>query len=578
MKKLKPVYIITILLWSHFFGAQAQTPNAEFVTGDIDVCETGQVTVELKIRFYGDDPFGYTLQDPRGNITINNGKDIFDEDLDDGVYTLNYNFEFDVNDGDPNRTGTFEILEVFDSSITGEWNMGEGQPLSGVEISFTNWAMPNPSAGADIDSCGLQAVLSAVPDPISNNYSWQTPAEGTIQDTSDPNTTFEGPEKGNYLLVFRQENGACSNTDDVNVLLRGSPSASLSTSSEVCGTEEQAATLELVFEGEDGPWEYAISDGDSETLNGTSANATTSETVNVNGETTFSFLWVRDNNGCLALQEDISDEATVIDLLPSPDAGNDTAVCGVKNIVLTHQPSAKAQYGYWGSQTGTFSGSTNPNDSVFEAPDWGEHIVTWTETNKDCSASDSRIVRFDEPPLAEITNGETDTLYHTNSTILHARTPLSDPLSGDWKGEWYFVSGSGNIASPSDTITPISNINNGPVTIEWLVTNGVCPAEFDQIVLYLQNLTYYTGISPDGNGKNDCFKIKGSGEIDNKELIVFDQNGAVVYYNKDYENEEEVQWNGTDKNGKPLDSGVYYFVFKGEGIESVKDYLIIKRN
>lgn len=574
MKKLKPVYILTILLWGYFSSALAQTPNAEFVTGDIEVCNTGQITVELKIRFYGDDPFAYSLKFPNNNEVFESNQ-IFEENLVDGVYIKNYTLNFPVEEGKTDTTGTFEILEVFDNTIT-NWTKGNGQQLSGEEISFTNWAMPNPSAGADIDSCGLQAVLSAVPDPISNNYSWQNPAEGVFRDTSDPNTTFEAPEKGNYPLVFHQENGACSNTDEVNVLLRGSPSASLTTSSEVCGTEEQTATLELMFEGEDGPWEYAISDGDSKVLNGTSANTTTTETVTVNGETIFSFLWVRDNNGCLALQEDISDEATVIDLLPSPDAGNDTAVCGVKNIVLTHQLSPKAQYGYWSSQTGTFSGSTNPNDSVFEASDWGEHIVTWTETNKDCSASNSRIVRFDEPPLAEITDGETDTLYHKNSTTLHARTPLSNTLSGDWKGEWFIVSGSGNIANPSDTITLISNINNAPVTIEWLVTNGVCPAESDQIVLHLQKLTYYTGISPNGNGKNDYFKIKGARHIDNNELIIFDQNGAVVYHEKDYSEDEP--WGGTDDNGKPLDSGVYYFVFKGEGIKTVQDYLIIKRN
>ena len=82
------------------------------------------------------------------------------------------------------------------------------------------------------------------------------------------------------------------------------------------------------------------------------------------------------------------------------------------------------------------------------------------------------------------------------------------------------------------------------------------------------------------DGKNDYFNIKGAEDIPKNELIVFDQNGKVVYRKKDFKTgpDDYQGWNGTGLDGKPLESGIYYFIFKGKGIETIQDYLIIKRH
>ncbi len=96
------------------------------------------------------------------------------------------------------------------------------------------------------------------------------------------------------------------------------------------------------------------------------------------------------------------------------------------------------------------------------------------------------------------------------------------------------------------------------------------------MTITVKDLTYYTGISPNNDGINDHFKIKGAHTISGNELIVFDQNGQVVYRKKELG--EENAWNGTERDGSHLKSGIYYFIFRGEGIETIRDYIVIKRN
>jgi gliding motility-associated-like protein len=740
MNKIKKIYLLTLFWIIPLLAVTQTTPYAELLNSDIEVCSQTTTTVELQIRFYGDSPFAYTIKLPNSN-QIFEDEPIFEEDLTDGIYYATYNINFPVESGSASRTGTFEIAEVFDNNNS-NWAYQAGTPISGEAISFTNWAMPEPDAGEDIDSCGLAATLNATPDPVSNTYSWETPAQGNISDIQELNAIFEGPEKKNYSLFFSQQNGVCATKDTVIVKLMGSPSASLETSSEVCGTGSQQVSLDLTFSGEDGPWDYQISDGNSAIINNTSVTASSSVTTSVTGETTFKYDWVRDANSCYALPGDISDEATILDLrpatnagsdkiacglnveleaapdkgtgewtsnatgqlsidspsdanstvtasqqgtytltwtennkgcsnsdeveiqfveyptltfqsfkkdticegdeasfsfevtgsntpwalaysdntsqqtftfnnpdtaltlapatstvysivsitdqygcstelnnqlnvnvdkMPIPDAGNDTSVCG-KIVALNATMSEFAQSGTWNIANGNYiDEATNPKAN-FESNIWGEQIFTWAEVNGLCSASDDVTVRFDEPPVADA--GDDFTLYHQYQTQLQARSPVTS--QSDWLGEWQILSGSGSLADQEDKNITLSGLMHGQTTLKWTVINGVCPAKSDTLAITVKGLTYHTGISPNQDGVNDYFKLKGAYTIPNNELIVFDQNGKMVFHKRNLE--EGNQWDGTDLNGSPLRSGIYYFIFKGEGIDAVKDYIVIKRH
>lgn len=62
-------------------------------------------------------------------------------------------------------------------------------------------------------------------------------------------------------------------------------------------------------------------------------------------------------------------------------------------------------------------------------------------------------------------------------------------------------------------------------------------------------------ITPNGDGKNDVFSIKGLDKYPGSKLSIYDRAGRKVYSATDYKN----NWNAI-VDGKPLNEDTYYFV------------------
>lgn len=78
-------------------------------------------------------------------------------------------------------------------------------------------------------------------------------------------------------------------------------------------------------------------------------------------------------------------------------------------------------------------------------------------------------------------------------------------------------------------------------------------------------------ITPNGDGKNDLFLIKGIDTDQSNQLVVVDQWGVVKFKKEGYSND----WGGTDNNGSPLKEGTYFYSFTN-GSNSLKGFLEIK--
>jgi gliding motility-associated-like protein len=732
MGKIKTIFFLLFFLAISTLNHAQNGLDAEIISGDINVCSSGSTEATIKIQFQGETPFFYKLKitDQDGSRTIINQVRNTDVDA-DNTLTTTVVLTKEVPAGESSTSSVIIVSEMSIDETTWVETTDPG-------ITFTNWAMPAPNAGTNIDSCGLTATLDASPDPLSTNYYWETSVEGELSDPININSTYSVTGTGTYQLTFTQENGVCLAQDNVEVIFRGSPSASISTTSEVCGATSQEATINLTFEGTDSPWSFTITDNNNNPITGTSSTTSHTVPVSVQGETTYSLFRIEDNNGCMALPEGLTGNAVVTDLLPetnagqdalicglstelaaipdqgtgmwsssapqvtistpsdpnsqisvsgqgnytltwteningcensdqveiqfkafpeisfsesethicegdetgfpfsiagdngpwtldytikenaqsetieessatlafspatttdihlttitdnfgcsseltdgltvlvdkmpTPIAGNDFAVCGLETS-LNAEMSSAAQYGEW--QFPSSGIDTNPK-ATYKSTNWGSVTLTWVETNGLCTASDELLVRFDEPPIADA--GEDFTIYNQSQTIVRARHPVAS--TDNWTGEWYISEGSGSISNPTEKDATLTQLTHGTTELEWKVTNGVCPPVSDQLVLTVKGLTYYTGISPTPrDGLNDFFSIKGAHTIPQNELIVFDQNGKVVYRASNLE--ENNQWEGTDSGGAPLENGIYYFIFKGNGIDPVKDYIVIKRN
>jgi gliding motility-associated-like protein len=70
--------------------------------------------------------------------------------------------------------------------------------------------------------------------------------------------------------------------------------------------------------------------------------------------------------------------------------------------------------------------------------------------------------------------------------------------------------------------------------------------------------------TPNGDGKNDAFRIRGEGITQVNYFRIYDRWGKLVYEANDVPDPNNAAWNGCLRNdqSKPENSGVYVYVFE----------------
>jgi gliding motility-associated-like protein len=140
-------------------------------------------------------------------------------------------------------------------------------------------------------------------------------------------------------------------------------------------------------------------------------------------------------------------------------------------------------------------------------------------------------------------------------------------------GKWSLISGAGEFFDATYSKTSISKLSLDKNKFLWTVTNGVCPASSDTVMIMVHDLVLPTLITPNMDGKNDYFVVEGSNTLGKRELVIFDRRGVQVYKNLNYDN----LWNGVDYNGNPLPDDTYFYVLKTEDGKSRNGFIIIRR-
>jgi gliding motility-associated-like protein len=127
-----------------------------------------------------------------------------------------------------------------------------------------------------------------------------------------------------------------------------------------------------------------------------------------------------------------------------------------------------------------------------------------------------------------------------------------------------------DILSCSDCIDPLVTVNRPTMITCTLTDEHNC--SFDEIFKIHVKLTYPNVITPNGDGKNEVFTVKGLPE--NTFFSVFDRKGVLVYEADNYRND----WRGNDSMGKPLPKDTYWFVLSNPGLNILtKDFILLIR-
>ena len=101
---------------------------------------------------------------------------------------------------------------------------------------------------------------------------------------------------------------------------------------------------------------------------------------------------------------------------------------------------------------------------------------------------------------------------------------------------------------------------------------NICDSTLVSIDISDSPISFPEGFSPNGDGANDLFIIKGLLNYPISELYVFNRSGQKVYENLDYQN----NWDGRMVNQELVPTGTYYYILKlGITNRIIKSYVYI---
>ncbi len=368
-------------------------------------------------------------------------------------------------------------------------------------------------------------------------------------------TTISDLEPGTYSFTVTNTLG-CTSSKSGNVVISASTGgiaeADAGTGGHICGLN---FTFNAILQSGIGTWTKISGPGNVFFAPGNNLPAAN---VNVDQAGTYDFAWNVNNNSCIS-----SDIVRVIfHDLPSldPGPGLDTTICKGASLQL----HAKGTGFFSWTPSELFS---NPNISDPVATPVASTTFTVSLTDQfGCENSSDIKVGLQDKPAA---NAGPDQVL-TSSTDTKMEAVL---YNNNDKGVWSLISGTGEFFDSTYAKTSLSGLSQNRNEFKWTVANGVCSASSDTVVIIVSGLVIPTLITPNMDGKNDYFVLRGFNGESRMELVIFDRRGAEVYKNGNYNNE----WNGIDYNKNPLPDDTYFYVLKTKNDKSMSGFIVVRR-
>lgn len=241
----------------------------------------------------------------------------------------------------------------------------------------------------------------------------------------------------------------------------------------------------------------------------------------------------------------VNSDTVTVSMLPPvvANAGSDVVICRYDSV----QIGSGFVSGHFYSWTPNTAITDSAIASPVVSPDSTSTYTLTVWNDYSCPpATDEVTVLVHQLPLANA--GPDDTITVGSSAQLEA--------TGGVQYEWTPSTGLNN----SGIYNPVANPDSS-TTYMVTVTDiyGCVQSDTMNLIVLTPNFWYPSAFSPDGDGVNDMFYIRGEG-ITDFEFKVFDQWGHILFYSTDL----EVGWNGQQQmTGEDMPEGAYVFVVTG---------------
>ncbi len=381
---------------------------------------------------------------------------------------------------------------------------------------------------------------------------------GTIRTTGSGTTsTISGLPAGTYNYTVTTADG-CLSVASANVVIPVQPATP---AAPVVGTITQPTLAipsgSVVLDGLPSPGAWTVTlFPDSLTTPGSGTSVTITNLAG--GVFTFT---VTNSSGCTSAESTqvVISTPGIPDLVitdPSPICSPATA--DITNPSVTEGSTPGLTLTYWTDLKATIHYNTPATATA------GTYYIKGTTVSGFFNIKPV-VVTIDTLPVPN--GGPDQTLDYQFSTTLDAT------ISPNETGIWSVQSGSGTFSDNTDPRSSISDLSLGENVLLWSVKTAVCPEVSAMVKILVDNILIPTLITPNMDGRNDNFVVRGLASLGKTELYIFDRRGVQVYKNLDYDN----SWDGIDYNKNPLPDDTYFYVVKPENGKPLSGYIVIRR-
>ena len=276
---------------------------------------------------------------------------------------------------------------------------------------------------------------------------------------------------------------------------------------------------------------------------------------------------------------DVSDEIVLnIASHPTANAGENKTTCFNQPIHIQDAVVDNFSTVLWTSNGGgTIENATSLSPIYTPANDEsGTVILSMKVIGENGCSIDSVFdeVEIEIYPELIVDAGDDVTIYYNTTTMLSA---LVENGSGSYFYNWYPA---GFVYDVNVNYTETINLTR-TMEFEVIVTDAVtnCTAS-DIKTVYIDEVagnivSFYSGFSPNHDGVNDTWSIKGIEVFPENEVMFFNRWGDKVNEYQNYDN-IAVAWDGTNTRGEPLPDGTYYYIVTLKDVDSFTGWVHIR--
>jgi gliding motility-associated-like protein len=384
---------------------------------------------------------------------------------------------------------------------------------------------------------GNTKTLTVVPDLVGASYQWYEQTAGILSGQQSVSLTVNAT--GNYYARIGYPGCSNSQTDVVNIVVASNPVAGFSMPASGCaGQLIQFTNQSVIDPNATAEYLWTFGDGNTSTLENPQHTYLTAGNFNAKLRVTY--------QGGVCPNE-TSTKPISIQSAPVPviaSTSGEYEICPGESLTL----QVVGSYNSYEWSTG----ATTPTINVTEGGNYTVEVTTTTCTlnatrDIDEFAAPALLVSATPPNIGE---GQTSQL-NVDGLSTYLWTPessLSDPTIAN------------PIASPSaTTLYTVSGEDGNGCFGEGSVTVSV---KGDAVVTKLTPKKYF---SPNDDVTNQFWTVDNIIEYPQCGVVIYDEKGIKLFEAKPYLND----WNGITMKGQRLPDGVYYYIIRCDGEESM---------